>query len=89
LTEFSVNVDPHESVIKYLSNSEFEEYLKKINFKGKFINVGKNEDPAKVILKSRFGSELWRYFLFIVLILALIEMAVARNTKKELIGVKT
>ncbi|MGD1007267.1 MAG: VWA domain-containing protein [Ignavibacteriaceae bacterium] len=89
LTEFSVNVDPHESVIKYISDSEFEEYLKKINFKGKFINVGKNEDPAKVILQSRFGSELWRYFLFIAIALALIEMAVARNTKKELIEVKT
>jgi hypothetical protein len=84
-----VNVDPHESVIKYISDSEFEEYLKKINFKGKFINVGKNEDPAKVILQSRFGSELWRYFLFIAIALALIEMAVARNTKKELIEVKT
>ena len=88
LTEFSVNVDPRESVIKYMSNSEFEDYLKKINFKGKYINVGKNEDPAKVILQSRFGSELWRYFLFIAIVLALIEMAVARNTKKEIVEVK-
>jgi hypothetical protein len=88
LNEFSVNIDPHESVTKYMSDSEFEEYLKKINFKGKFISVGKNEDPAKVILQSRFGSELWRYFLFAAIILALIEMAVARNAKKELIEVK-
>jgi hypothetical protein len=88
LTEFSVNFDPHESVTKYLSSGEFEDYLKKINFKGKFINIGKNEDPAKVILQSRFGSELWKYFLFIAILLALIEMAVARNAKKELIEVK-
>jgi hypothetical protein len=88
LTEFSVNVDPHESVTKYISNSEFEDYLRKINFKGKFITVGKNENPAKVVIESRFGSELWKYFLFIAILLALIEMGVARNTKKELIEVK-
>jgi hypothetical protein len=88
LSEFSVNVDPHESVTKYMSVSEFEAYLKKINFKGKFISVGKSENPVKVILQSRFGSELWRYFLFIAIILALVEMAVARNAKKELVEVK-
>jgi uncharacterized membrane protein len=88
LTGFSVNVDPHESVIRYMTNSDFEDYLKKINFKGKYISVGKNDDPVKVITQSRFGSELWRYFLFVAIILALIEMAVARNTKKELVEVK-
>jgi hypothetical protein len=88
LTEFSVNVDPHESVTKYISNSEFEDYLKKINFKGKFIKVGKNENPAKVVIESRFGSELWKYFLFIAIMLALIEMGVARNSKRELIEAK-
>ena len=88
LTEFSVNVDSHESVTKYMSGGEFEDYLKKINFKGKYINVAKNEDAAKVILQSRFGSELWRYFLIIAIVLALAEMAVARNTKKELVEIK-
>lgn len=83
--EFSVNLDPQESVVKYISANEFENYLKQINFKGKYIQVEKNEDPAKVVLQSRFGSELWRYFLVIAILLALIEMAVARNAKKELI----
>jgi uncharacterized membrane protein len=89
ISEFSVNVDPHESVTKYLSKNEFEDYLKKINFKGKFISVGKDKDPAKVILQSRFGTELWRYFLFIAIFIALIEMGVAKNTKKEIINLKT
>lgn len=88
LTEFSVNVDPHESVIRYMTNSDFEDYLKKINFKGKYISVGKNDDPVKVVTQARFGSELWRYFIFIAIVLALIEMAVARNTKKEIVGIK-
>ncbi len=85
IDEFSVNADPDESVTKYYSQSEFEDYLKKINFKGKYFNINKNEDPVKIITQARFGSELWKYFLLIALLLALIEMAVARNTKKELI----
>ncbi len=85
IDEFSVNLDPQESVVKYISTAEFEDYLKKINFKGKFINVEKNEDPAKVVMQSRFGSELWRYFLVIAILLALVEMAVAKNAKKELV----
>ena len=83
--EFSVNADPDESVTKYYSQSEFEDYLKKIDFKGKYFNINKNEDPVKIITQARFGSELWKYFLLIALLLALIEMAVARNAKKELI----
>ncbi len=85
--EFSVNPDPAESLMKYLSMNDFEKYLKQIDFKGSFIAVGKNQDPVKVIMQSRFGSELWQYFLIIALILALAEMAVAKNTKKELVGV--
>ncbi len=87
--EFSVNLDPQESVVKYLSTSDFENYLKQIDFKGKFISVGKNENPAKVVMQSRFGSELWRLFLAVAIILALIEMAVSRNAKKELVQVST
>lgn len=84
IDEFSVNPDPLESVAKYLTVKDFENYLKEIDFKGKFINVSKNEDPAKIVLQSRFGSELWRYFLLVAILLALIEMLVARNAKKEL-----
>jgi len=88
IKDFSVNTDPNESVTKYLSNKEFEDYLDKINFEGKLVQIDKDEDPAGVILQSRFGSELWKYFVIIALLLALIEMAVARNTKKELVGVQ-
>ena len=84
--EFSVNTDPAESVIEYLNMNDFKDYLKKINFKGRLINIGKNEDPVKIIMQSRFGSELWQYFLALAFVLALIEMAVARNTKKELVS---
>jgi len=81
----SVNIDPLESVTKYLSKNEFENYLDKINFKGIYIEVNKDENPMEIVLQSRFGSELWKYFLIIAIVLALIEMAVARNSKKDLV----
>lgn len=87
LTTVSVNTDPEESVTKYISPAEFEDYLNKINFSGKIIEINKSDDPTQIILQARFGSELWRYFVLIALILALIEMTVARSSKKDLIGV--
>ena len=84
IEEISVNPDPAESKTTYVTTNDFKEYLKKINFKGKYIPVNKDENPAKIVLQSRYGSELWRYFAVIALLLALAEMTLARNTKKEL-----
>lgn len=88
INEFSVNADPKESVTKTADNKEFEKYLEKINFKGQLVNVERDQNPAEVILQSRFGTELWKYFVLLALILALVEMAVARNAKKELLNVE-
>ncbi len=46
----------------------------------------KKVTSSEKILQARFGSELWRYFLLVAIILALIEMTIARNTKKDLEG---
>jgi uncharacterized membrane protein len=89
LTTNSVNTDPAESVTEYLSESEFDEYLEKINFSGRHISIDKNENPAQMILQARFGSELWRYFVLLAILLALVEMTIARNAKKEMIGFQT
>jgi hypothetical protein len=86
LSEISVNTDPAESVTEYLSESKFDEYLEKINFNGRHIIIDKSENPAQMILQARFGSELWRYFILAAIILALVEMAIARNAKKEIEG---
>jgi hypothetical protein len=86
LTMSSVNTDPAESVTEYLSESDFDDYLEKINFNGRHIRIDKNENPAQMILQARFGSELWRYFVLIAILLALVEMTIARNAKKEMDG---
>ena len=82
--EFSVNVNPLESETRYENDSEIQEYFEKINFKGTFKNIPKDKNPVSLVLQSRYGSELWKYFLIAALLIALVEMLLARNTKKDL-----
>ena len=84
INEISVNHDPLESVTTSISNDEFDEYLSSINFKGKYFNISKDENPVEVVLQARFGSELWKIFILAAILTALIEMLVARNIKKEI-----
>ncbi len=84
LASANVNPDPAESIVEYLSENEFDDYLEQINFSGRYISIDKNENPSQMILQARFGSELWRYFVLIAILLALVEMTVARNAKKEI-----
>jgi uncharacterized membrane protein len=88
LSVATVNTDPAESVTQYLTKSDFEDYLDKIDFGGKYIPIDKNENPSQMILQARFGSELWRYFVLLAILLALVEMTIARNAKKEIDGLK-
>ncbi|HSD64577.1 MAG TPA: BatA and WFA domain-containing protein [Ignavibacteriaceae bacterium] len=83
--EVSVNTNPEESVTKYISETDFNNYLTEVHFKGNHIQIPKNENPSDIVLQSRFGSELWRLFLIAALITALVEMALARSTKKDLV----
>ncbi|MEJ2104116.1 MAG: hypothetical protein P8X47_06000 [Ignavibacteriaceae bacterium] len=86
LTEVNVNADPAESVTAHISDTDFDNYLEKINFRGRYFRINKGENPEQMIMQARFGSELWRYFLLAAIILALIEMTIARNAKKEIEG---
>lgn len=89
LNVVSVNANPVESNIDYITQDEFEDYLKKIKFKGMHFSIDINEDPSAVVLKARFGSELWRYFLIAAFVLALIEMMISRNVKKETVELES
>ncbi|MFA5804839.1 MAG: BatA and WFA domain-containing protein [Melioribacteraceae bacterium] len=88
LDYISVNHDPKESVTDKADFSEFEDYLRQISFEGKVYSLSPNDDFTKVIYQSRFGTELWKYFLIAVLILAMAESLLARNTKKDLSSIQ-
>ncbi len=57
LETISVNTDQLESNINYISDDEFENYLKEINFKGAHIKITKGEDPCYINFTGeiRFG----------------------------------
>ena len=79
----AVNVDLNESNLKQFSQIDFESLLKENNFKGTILTMD-NSNYKNEITQARFGSELWRIFLLITLILVLLEMFIAKNAKKEL-----
>jgi hypothetical protein len=84
INKIVLNTDPAESAIRYISEDDFEDYLKKIGFAGTFVNVDPYGNPASEILQARFGSELWKIFAVITLLLALMEMTIARSAKRDL-----
>ncbi len=88
IENISINTDPSESKTEYADESEFANYLDQIKFAGKYVSVDKEENISQKIMQARFGSELWRYFLLVAIILALIEMTIARNAKKDLEGIQ-
>ncbi|HEX2867352.1 MAG TPA: BatA domain-containing protein [Ignavibacteriales bacterium] len=81
---FSVNHSPMESNTRSLTLKEFNDYLAKTGFKGKQFRLDANENYTREIQQARFGSELWRFFLMLAFVLALVEMLVSRSAKKDI-----
>lgn len=88
IDHIAINHDPQESVTEKSSIADFNDYLSKIGFEGKFYSLVPSEDFTKVVYESRFGTELWKYFLIIALIIALSESFVASSSKRDLINLR-
>lgn len=84
---FSVNTDPLESRMEKLDEKDITDYLNRIHYQGSFYSLKPNSDYKKTIQQARFGSELWRHFLLLAFVMALVEMFIARSTKKDLVSV--
>ena len=84
----AVNFDPQESNLKYEEEDGIENYLNEIGFKGFYYFIEVGDDYNSIIYQARFGTELWRLFLILALLLALIEMTVAKNNKKDIAEIK-
>lgn len=75
ITELAVNPNPVESDIQNISSDE----LKRIAGNTEIITVDRTESLAGLITASRFGRELWKYVIGLVLLLLFIEMLIARE----------
>jgi len=49
--------------------------------------MSSDDNIINTVLQARYGSELWKYFLIAALLLAIVEMTIARNTRKETAGI--
>ena len=52
------------------------------------VNIFPSDDDLTKITTARYGSELWKLFLIIALLLALVEMYIARSAKKDLVALE-
>jgi len=78
-----VNHDPRESITENSDYSEFRNYLNKITYKGTLTTLKPTDDISNTIYQSRYGTELWKYCLILVLLLALTESFIARSAKED------
>lgn len=88
LNAVAVNHNPVESELTYFNTSEFAKVFSGLNPKLSANVLSQTDDIKEIIKRTRYGVELWKYLLMAALILALVEMLVARNTKKEVVSLK-
>ena len=87
LTVLSANVYGRESDTRKIERADLEESWKRWNIHPTVLPTA--EEAAKLqtaVIESRFGVELWKYILAIAVLLALLEMAVARDANRKNAG---
>jgi hypothetical protein len=78
-----VNIDPSESNGERTPFDEFAAMSQRYGIERNAVSVVKDPETIDaVVLQSRLGVELWKYFLMAALVVALIEMMVARESKQ-------
>lgn len=81
-TSFSVNHYNEESNLAWSNEESFTNFINNVSDNIIFLNS--NDNFKEKINQTRFGTELWRFFLILALIAAILEMIISRNTKKDL-----
>ncbi len=80
----SVNTNRLESDLRKISEDDLYEYFSKLGvMKNQLELLNSRTDIKAMILTSRYGAELWKLALIIVLILAFLEMLIALDRKKS------
>lgn len=83
--QFVVNLDARESQTVKAAAQLIETLVQRVGIQRSSLqNVDTPEDLKQGVLQSRFGVELWKYFVTLALIIAGIELLVARTWKREL-----
>jgi hypothetical protein len=78
----AINIDPAESDPRHVTNEELAAFWKRIGMNDTQTQRLQATDRLEAtVLESRLGIELWKYALALAVIVALVEMAVAREAR--------
>jgi hypothetical protein len=80
----AVNVDPAESILRPADGEEIRKFFTALGVSEANVSVVPDPDQVtRIVTESRFGIELWRFMVAASIVLALLEMAIARvGTRK-------
>lgn len=79
-----VNIRREESSGTLVQQRDTESLLTRLGIDARsFVTLTPESDIVSTVTESRFGIELWRYFLLAALLIAIAEMAVAREAKQH------
>ncbi|MBI1807497.1 MAG: BatA domain-containing protein [Ignavibacteria bacterium] len=82
LALLAVNIDSKESDTRKVSQDELVKFWKAVGIEPSRVHSLKpGEQMQTTILQSRFGVELWKYCICLALILAFLEMFIARDSR--------
>ena len=81
----AANIDPAESDLRLADTSALRAFWERAGLGQDQVHELSSTDPlTERVLQSRFGIELWRYFLILAVLMGLAEMLVARPRKQDL-----
>ena len=87
LMSLVVNVDKLESDTRIATGEELSGFWARMGIPESSIQSLEEQSAVQdAVLRSRFGVELWRYCAFFALMLALLEMMIARDSRSALQG---
>ena len=85
IDKFAVNIDPDESDTNPSGDKRLENVLTRLGIADNVVHiVRQQQETQSIITESRLGAELWKQFLIAALLIALVEMFVARDGKRSL-----
>lgn len=81
IDQFAVNLDNRDSDFDELTDSELKNNLKD---SPNLLVIGADQVPEQEVLKTRYGKELSKNFLWMALIFLILEMYLSKSRKKDL-----
>jgi hypothetical protein len=81
-----VNHEPEESLTEIAAIGDFKDYLHRLNAKANLTEITDGQQSLEIVRRARFGVELWKWAAIAALLIALLEMWIAKSGKQDMPG---